>query len=230
MNKSKRSWKGNLATLFNKNLLSKVGTVLCPTILYGRDRTDIIYEHHDYVRLSSLELVAHQIYENKIAGNVAELGVFQGEFAQYINLLFPDKKLYLFDTFDGFDKESIEKEKAIHNTTQFNDFSDTSVEMVLQKMKYKDNCIIKKGFFPDTAIDLEDSFSFVSIDTDLSEPIYLGLQYFYPRLSNGGYIFIHDFENIRYPGARAAVTQYCSENRVPYFVLSDAMGSAIICK
>jgi O-methyltransferase len=59
------------------------------------------------------------------------------------------------------------------------DFSRTNVELVLHKMKYKENCIIKKGFFPETAKGLEDTFAFVSIDADLYEPIYNGLIYLY---------------------------------------------------
>jgi O-methyltransferase len=47
-------------------------------------------------------------------------------------------------------------------------------------MKYKENCIVRKGYFPETAEDLEDEFVFVSIDADLYEPIYNGLCYFYP--------------------------------------------------
>ena len=38
---------------------------------------------------------------------VAEGGVFQGDFARHINRCFPKSKLYLFDTFSGFDKKDI---------------------------------------------------------------------------------------------------------------------------
>ena len=56
-------------------------------------------------------------------------------------------------------------------------------------MAHPDNCIVKQGFFPETATDVEDTFCFVSIDTDLYEPIYQGLKFFYPKLEKGGYIF-----------------------------------------
>ena len=44
-------------------------------------------------------------------GECAEAGVFEGDFAKWINQYFPDRKLYLFDTFEGFDMRDIEKEK-----------------------------------------------------------------------------------------------------------------------
>lgn len=43
---------------------------------------------------------------------VAEAGVFQGDFARYINLYFADRRLHLFDTFEGFDLKDIVKEKG----------------------------------------------------------------------------------------------------------------------
>jgi O-methyltransferase len=70
----------------------------------------------------------------------------------------------------------------------------------------------------------------VSIDADLYDPIYNGLKYFYPRLKQGGYIFIHDYNNDSYKGAKEAVRFFCKENNLPYFPLPDAAGSAIIAK
>ena len=54
------------------------------------------------VRLSALRLQAREIEARKIPGDVAELGVYQGAFAAEINRLFPERRLWLFDTFEGF--------------------------------------------------------------------------------------------------------------------------------
>lgn len=199
-----------------------------PTL--GRNRIIVVNDGIDYVRLSSLELVANEIHENKIIGNTAELGVFKGDFSSKINLSFPDRKLYLFDTFEGFDKRDILKEVEQGFSDGKQDFSDTSVENVLAKMTHPSLCIVKKGFFPQTAEGLEDTFAFVSIDTDLFEPIYQGLKYFYPRLSRGGFIFIHDYNNSEYTGAKVAVRQFCKENDLSYFPMSDNWGSVALTK
>ena len=116
----------------------------------------------DYVRTSTLELCAHEIKLKNLEGNIAEVGVYKGNFAQKLNLLFPDKILYLFDTFEGFDSKDIALDKSKNFSTGEQDFSDTSAETVLNKMPFKDKCIVKKGFFPETAIGLEYSFCFVS--------------------------------------------------------------------
>jgi O-methyltransferase len=184
----------------------------------------------DYIRLSTLELVSNEINKNTLLGNVAELGVYKGKFARYINFYFPDRKLYLFDTFEGFDSRDVAKEKQKSFSLGEQDFSDTSVEMVMRLMPNPKNCQPIKGFFPESAKDIEDRFVFVSLDADLYEPIYNGLLFFYPRLVRGGYIFIHDFNNDSYKGSRQAVEQFCSEQNINFVPLPDAGGSAVICK
>lgn len=184
----------------------------------------------DYVRLSTLELVSNEINKNALKGNVAELGVYKGKFARYINFYFPDRTLYLFDTFEGFDSRDVAKEKQKSFSSGEQDFSDTSIEMVMKLMPNPKKCQPVKGFFPESAKDIEDRFVFVSLDADLYEPIYNGLLYFYPRLARGGYIFIHDFNNDSYKGSRKAVEQFCSEQNINFVPLPDAGGSAVISK
>ena len=184
----------------------------------------------DYIRLSTLELVSNEVNKNKLVGNVAELGVYKGKFARYINQYFPDRILYLFDTFEGFDVRDVEKEKQKKFSGGDQDFSDTSIDAVMKMMPLPAQCRPIKGFFPESAKGIEDRFVFVSLDADLYEPIYHGLLFFYPRLVHGGYIFIHDFNNDSYKGARRAVEQFCSEQNINFVPLPDAGGSAVICK
>lgn len=185
----------------------------------------------DYVRVASLELVAREI---KDAGKdnvpVAELGVYRGDFAKLINAEFPKSKLYLFDTFEGFDSRDVETERRGKLSAGDQDFTGTSVEGVLAKMPNPENCVIRKGWFPQTADGLDEKFVFVSIDADLFDPIYEGLRYFYPRLEKGGYIFVHDYNNWEYRGSMKAVRRFCRENEIPWFPLADGCGSAVIAK
>jgi O-methyltransferase len=184
----------------------------------------------DYVRLSSLELISFEINNKKLEGNVAELGVYKGKFARYINQYFADRTLYLFDTFEGFNQTDIAKEKDQRYSAGDQDFSATSVEEVLKQMPFPNQCKPYKGYFPASAAGVNDKFVFVSLDADLYEPIYAGLQFFYPKLVQGGYIFIHDFNNDNYKGARKAVETFCSQQHINYLPLPDSGGSAVIMK
>ena len=83
--------------------------------------------------------------------------VCRGDSAKFINKYFSDRKLYLFDTFEGFAQEDLDFEinhiKEGFNSDFFEKdlFDNTSLELVVEKMTYKDNLIIKKGIFPKTA-------------------------------------------------------------------------------
>ena len=221
---------GNILFRLAKKCAIKRNYIIQPLML-GLDKKhqQFVFEY-DYIRASSLELIAHEIYDKNIAGSVAELGVYRGDFAKNINEAFPDRKLYLFDTFEGFDKRDVKIEVERNYSTGEQDFSETSVELVLSKMENRENCIIKKGFFPETAEKINDTFAFVSIDVDLYEPIYKGLHFFYDKLSNGGYIMLHDYNNKYYKGVKEALRKFSEEKKVPYFPLCDVWGSAIIMK
>jgi len=215
-----------------EKLLLRRDTVLIKTMNeLGRERIiDFSEQAWEYVRLSSLELVAHEIDSKNIKGSVAELGVYRGDFAKMINEAFPNRKLYLFDTFEGFVESDIKADLANNYASEIQNFANTNHNLVLGKMKYANNCEIIQGHFPDSANQIDDQFVFVSIDADLYEPIYNGLNYFYPRLVKGGYLFVHDYNNSLYQGAKAAVQKYCDDNEITYFPLSDAYGTAVILK
>lgn len=185
----------------------------------------------DYVREQTLYLLAKEIKRKRIDGSVAELGVFRGDFSKKINKLFPEKELYLFDTFEGFDQRDIEGDSTLtYEFEKLDPFSDTSVDKCLNKMEYADKCIIKKGYFPQS-FDLKDTrFAFVSIDVDLYDPIKAGLEVFYPLLNKGGYIMVHDYNNILYTGTMEAVLAYCDERNISYVPIPDVAGSIVISK
>ena len=132
----------------------------------------------DYVRYATLGLCYQELAARQVPGNVAELGVYQGDFAKRLNHLFADRKLYLFDTFEGFDRQDVATEQASGFSTGAQSFANTSVELVLGKMPHPEQCIVKKGFFPATAADVADTFCFVSLDADPTTPFWKGYGFF----------------------------------------------------
>ena len=187
----------------------------------------------DYFRYSMFYLLSKEINRKKIGGVVAELGVYRGDSAEILNIIFKDKNLYLFDTFEGFSELDIkyENEFGYAKYEKFTDFSNTSIDFVLKRMKHPEKCIVKKGFFEDTSKDVDEKFSFVSIDCDLYKPVFEGLVFFYNRLLNGGYIMIHDYNSEKYIGVRKAVDdfekKYGDLIKVP---IPDFGGSLLIMK
>lgn len=207
------------------------GVEACGDLFLG-EQTGAYYDN-DYVRIKSFELAVKEIRKRKIEGAVAEVGVFRGEFAQYINRAFPDSTCYLFDTFEGFNaNEALNERKNGNCTDAFVEaYKQTNIGMVLDRMEYLDKIVIKQGFFPDSLDGLEDNFIFVSIDVDFESSIYECLKYFYPRLVDGGMIFVHDY-NSDLLGVERAVDRYEDElqERLHKMPLCDANGTLVIMK
>ena len=70
--------------------------------------------------------------------------------------------------------------------------------------------------------------AFVHIDPDLYEPTKEGLILFYPLLSQGGIMLIHDYN--AWPGARKAVDEFFLDKNEYVIPMPDKSGSAIIVK
>ena len=188
-------------------------------------------------RIRFLEDYASYCYSHGMEGACAEVGVCRGDFAKEINRVFPDKKVYLFDTFEGFDIRDLQKEAEVNEGYMAinswiadgkMDFRDTSVEFVRNCMPHKKNVVIKKGFFPETFdLNAEEKFLFVNLDTDLYQPIKDGLEIFYPRMVKGGVILVHDYFSML-TGVEKAVEEFLSENNLVAVPIGDRMSIAII--
>lgn len=182
---------------------------------------------NDWVRISSLVQTARRL--EGLKGAAAELGVYRGDFARCINALMPGRRLYLFDSFEGFDASEAGREgKAGSGFAEAH--KNTSAELVMKRMPHPEKVIIKPGLFPESAEGVNESFAFVSLDADLEDSSYAGLLYFYPRLVHGGVIFVHDYGSGTLPGVRAAVERY--ENvlgkKLHAAVLPDVNGTLMI--
>lgn len=187
---------------------------------------------YDLVRRDMIILLLRTIIENKIKGEIAELGVYKGETAKLIHHYCPEITLNLFDTFEGFAEKDVSKENdQIRNSESVNNFKDTSVDSILRFIDPQNsNVRVYQGYFPETVNKkLEQTiFSFVHLDADLFEPTKNGLEFFYPRVSSGGIILIHDYN--AWPGCRKAVDEFfCFKKEFPV-PMPDKSGSTIIIK
>ena len=206
-----------------KNLLPTQHIVPTPaqladTALQSRDLSN------DYVRLGTLELLCRRL--ETVTGAAAELGVYRGFFARCINQLLPDRKLYLFDSFEGF-AEEVRASDSFHAAHR-----NTAVDKVLAIMPHPETITVKPGFFPGSLEGLEEKFCLVSLDVDFYQTTLEGLRYFWPRIEQGGYLLLHDWGSPKLPGVAKALADYEAEIRthIPAVPLCDVGGSLILCK
>ncbi|HFU5770427.1 TPA: TylF/MycF/NovP-related O-methyltransferase [Campylobacter jejuni] len=183
-----------------------------------------------FARLNFIKTLSIQFQEKDIKGAVAELGVWRGETARYINEYFKDDIFYLLDTFEGFDEKDITKETGLAKQANTNDFSDTSLEFVKKQILHLNKCHFIKGYFPQSAIQIprDEKFKFVNIDVDLYQPILEGLKYFYPRLVKDGVILVHDYFHPYYTGTKKAVDEFCESLNLKTLPIGDAFSVMIV--
>lgn len=191
---------------------------------YGKHLQSQMLKGLDLIRNQSIALAINRIKREEIQGAFAEVGVFRGELSKIIHILAPDKILYLFDSFEGFPKQLM----GCHDPR----YDATSPEIVYQTIGDKKNIVIRKGLVPQTFKGLEDErFAFVMLDLDLREPTAASLEFFYPRMNKGGFIFIHDYNNREWSGVAKAVDAFLKRTGESQIIeLPDAMGSVVFRK
>lgn len=172
----------------------------------------------DAVRMLFLAL---NITGLRAPGAFAELGVWRGHSARLMHDLAPERTLYLFDTFEGFDR------RDVTDPTHLAHFRDTSVAQVRAFLGDPANLLIISGRFPDAAHLVPDGerFAFVHLDCDLPGPTRAALAFFYPRLSPGGIIVVHDYNSGRWPGLREAVDGFMADKPESLIQAPDRGGS-----
>lgn len=179
----------------------------------------------DDVRYAALGLAIQRLIDDGIEGAFAELGVYQGKTSAFIHHLAPERRLYLFDTFEGFPDRSLEGRRDGR-------FRDTSQEFVARTIGDTRNIEFRKGYFPETAAGIEyQHFAFVLLDFDHYRPALDALAFFYPRLVRRGFFFMHDFNSPESDRAISrAAREFLADKPELLIELPDRYGSAVFRK
>lgn len=152
-------------------------------------------------------------------GSLAECGVFRGvttaAIGRKLKELKSDKTLYGIDYFDVFPYDDndfpFEQEKIIRKKfTQNKGEKIPSIQEIQAKMDSQnlDNVKLIKGLVEDVLPTLPDQkFCFVNVDVDSYRATKFCLEYFKPKMSEGGIIFLDDYNEPGWPGATKAADE-----------------------
>lgn len=69
-----------------------------------------------------------------------------------------------------------------------------------------------------------------NIDTDLYAPIKAGLEYFYPRLTTGGFLIMHDYMSLCWDGAIRAIDELFADKLEFIIPVTDVAGTGMMWK
>lgn len=152
-----------------------------------------------------VEVIIKEISTNNIAGDIVFVGVFKGGAALYLQALFEHygckRKVWLFDSFKGFNREQItheEDKKALELFGTDEYFKElVSVDQISKLFKRFDlfeNTVLIEGFIEDTLKQQQiTSIAFLHIDVDCYEPTYYALEQLHAKISPGGWCVCDDY-------------------------------------
>ncbi len=166
-----------------------------------------------------------------ISGSWYECGVYKGGSAAMLAKILtdfaPDKKLLLFDTFEGMPPTDSTVDSHIKG-----DFADTSFESVkafIEMAADLDGICYCGGCIPESFVwvcDDERESSFAHVDVDIYDSVKACTEFIYPLLAAGGIIIYDDYGFSQCYGARKAVDEFFKDK--PEYPIILQSGQAIV--
>ena len=167
-----------------------------------------------------------------VAGDYVELGCYRGETSLKLAEILKnsDKKLWLYDSFEGLPEKTAADKSAVGDNFQ-------AGKLLVTKREVREKFMraglplpyIKKAWFKDlTSADLPEKIAFAFLDGDLYESIRDSLKLVQDKMTAGGVILVHDFENPALPGVTKAVEEWMKRQETLHPRLTKYQTLAII--
>lgn len=173
------------------------------------------------------------VIDNNIEGDVVELGSYIGESSKILakTLLFSNsnKKLFLYDSFDGLPDTS----KWEENTGWKKGGFKTTMDVLINNFEQNNLPLpfIQKGWFSDIPEDkIPEKISFAFLDGDFYTSIIDSLEKIYDKVQDGGYIFFHDYKRYDLPGVDMAIKDFLNSRGIDYNVIEVCKELGLIIK
>lgn len=162
-----------------------------------------------------------------VPGDTAECGVYQGAGSFLIlkanAVAGQNRHHYMFDSFEGLSNPGAE------DGTYWREGDLAASDAALGRRL--SDCVeysVMKGWIPKRFAEVaERRFAFVHIDVDLYQPTRDSLDFFYPRMSEGGIVVVDDYGFSTCPGATRAADEVLTGKTEQMIALPDGGGFLI---
>jgi len=182
--------------LFSDQIYEKFGSEFLKILEAVKEKC-FMDDDEKYTLYSSMKAVS------QLDGSIAEVGTYKGGSAKILCELKDQKKIHLFDTFEGLPQPSNKE------LVKAGWLSDTSLKSVKNYLLEYNNVFFYKGCFPQTARNLtSEKFCLVHLDTDLYQSTLDSLEFFWPKMVKGGRIISHDYNAIEVDGVKQAFKEF----------------------
>jgi O-methyltransferase len=166
-------------------------------------------------------------YAKHLPGDFAESGVYKGGSAYLLcrNLQDSNKKLYLFDSFQGLPKPNAEQDRFFKE----GEFSAPLAAAQERLKAFQHLTDFRQGWIPDVFVGLETNrYAFAHVDVDLYQPTLDSCKYFYPRMTAGAVILFDEYGFASAHGEKVAVDEFFADKPEQPIVLIT--GQAFVLK
>lgn len=158
---------------------------------------------------------------NSTKGVIIEVGVDQGGTARIFSKYAPhNKKIFLFDTFEGLVFCNSENDGEFIKDGYFK----SDFEQICKKFEGDPRILVTKGVFPQSGQNILDSeqISLAHLDVDTYQSTLDSLHFIYDKIVVGGTIIIHDYiNNPHTPGVKLAVDDFFMDKSDILFLPED---------
>ena len=190
-----------------------------------------------------------KILNNNVPGDIVEFGCYKADTSVLYQKLLESmghggafqpenhapstsqKMLWLYDSFEGLPAKTREDNSAAGDAFQAGELL-VSKREVIEKFKKMGLKLpkIKKAFFDDLDIiyDIPEKISYAFLDGDLYQSIKTSLRLITDKMSQGGVIIVHDYNNPELPGSARAVDEWLKSHQVKVASFRVAETLAII--
>jgi O-methyltransferase len=141
-------------------------------------------------------------------GDIIECGCFKGSSSTNLSIIcdIVGRKLIICDSFEGLpDLDDSDKVHYIIYNQQVREYEKGHFTGGIEEVKNNISkygkisvCKFVKGYYKDTLKHLDGSYILAFIDVDLYKSLEECLEYLWPRLTNGAYLFSHEAQDIPY--------------------------------
>jgi hypothetical protein len=165
-----------------------------------------------------------------LPGDTVECGVYRGATSYLIcNAVRddgePDKRHHLFDSFAGLSEPG--ERDGEHWTA--GDLACSEEDVLKSLDEFHRFVVSHRGWIPERFDEVADrTFCFVHVDVDLYQPTRDCLEFFYPRLDEGGILVCDDYGFTTCPGVTEAVDAFLANK--PEDILSLPSGGGFLIK
>ena len=162
------------------------------------------------LELERLRQIAWDVGRRGVPGDIVECGVMNGGSAAVLASGLPNRKLWLYDSFEGLPKPTSQDGPRARTWKGRCRGSETRVRTALS-LAGVDNLMLVKGWYVDTLKErtkpAPEKVALLHIDADWFDSVLLSLERFYDSIIDGGVVVLGDFGY--WEGCREAFYVFC---------------------